>query len=236
MTPASPPGYRRGDGPRGHQPVGVASRPRRRAPHDGDRDLDRERDRPRDDEPHARHGRLLAASRPREPVALLWCPPRHGVGAGGGVGGVGVRTMLQRAFVVNAPLPVVWDHLSQVEAWPSWAGHIRRVHMDPAGRAHRALPRSLPLAGQDSLDLRRDGLRPTVELGLGRTVPVADRPLRSSLRGARRAADPTCLDSGGPGAWCGGPRAAVRGWVRARYLDRAIPNLQRELDKAGGPA
>ena len=66
-------------------------------------------------------------------MALLWCPPRHGVGAGGGVGGVGVRTMLQRAFVVNAPLPVVWDHLSQVEAWPSWAGHIRRVHMDPPG-------------------------------------------------------------------------------------------------------
>src|SRR4030095_16304137 len=81
----------------------------------------------------------------------------------------------------------------------------------PAGRAHRALPRPLPLAGRDPLDLRHDGLRPPVELDLGWTVPVADRPLRSSLRGARRAPDPARLDGGGRGAawggsWGAGPR------------------------------
>jgi len=30
-----------------------------------------------------------------------------------------METLLQRAFAVNAPRSVAWDHLSRVEAWPS---------------------------------------------------------------------------------------------------------------------
>ena len=42
-------------------------------------------------------------------------------------------TLINRDFVVDAPLRLAWQHLSEVERWPSWASHIRRVEFDPEG-------------------------------------------------------------------------------------------------------
>ena len=41
--------------------------------------------------------------------------------------------LVHREFVVDAPLDQAWDHLAQVEAWVSWAKHIRRVELVPQG-------------------------------------------------------------------------------------------------------
>ncbi len=41
--------------------------------------------------------------------------------------------LIQREFVVEAPLEAAWRHLAQVEKWPSWAKHIRRVELSPQG-------------------------------------------------------------------------------------------------------
>src|SRR5574341_993542 len=41
--------------------------------------------------------------------------------------------LIQREFVVEAPLETAWQHLAQVETWPSWAKHIRRVELTPQG-------------------------------------------------------------------------------------------------------
>lgn len=43
------------------------------------------------------------------------------------------RTTIHRAFTVEVPLNVAWDHLSHIESWTSWARHIKRVEITPPG-------------------------------------------------------------------------------------------------------
>src|SRR5947209_4015877 len=38
-----------------------------------------------------------------------------------------------RKFTVDLPAEEAWRHLAQVERWPSWATHIRRVEVRPPG-------------------------------------------------------------------------------------------------------
>ena len=45
----------------------------------------------------------------------------------------GVVTLINRDFVVDAPLRQSWQHLAEVQRWPSWASHIRRVELEPEG-------------------------------------------------------------------------------------------------------
>ena len=40
---------------------------------------------------------------------------------------------IQREFVVDVPLERAWDHLARIEAWPSWAKHIKNVTVEPPG-------------------------------------------------------------------------------------------------------
>jgi len=40
---------------------------------------------------------------------------------------------LRREFTVNLPVEKAWQHLARVEAWPSWARHIRQVEVQPPG-------------------------------------------------------------------------------------------------------
>jgi hypothetical protein len=40
---------------------------------------------------------------------------------------------LRREFTVELPLTKAWQHLARVEEWPSWAKHIKRVELQPAG-------------------------------------------------------------------------------------------------------
>ncbi|HBI46778.1 MAG TPA: hypothetical protein DDY78_28585 [Planctomycetales bacterium] len=44
-----------------------------------------------------------------------------------------MKLLIQREFVVDVPLERAWEHLAQVEAWPSWAKHIKRVTVEPPG-------------------------------------------------------------------------------------------------------
>ncbi|MCI0712114.1 MAG: SRPBCC family protein, partial [Chloroflexi bacterium] len=41
--------------------------------------------------------------------------------------------LIRCEFEVDAPLETAWQHLAQVERWPSWARHIRRVELKPPG-------------------------------------------------------------------------------------------------------
>lgn len=41
--------------------------------------------------------------------------------------------LIRRVFTVNADLTHAWDHLAKVEDWTTWAGHIKRVTMEPPG-------------------------------------------------------------------------------------------------------
>ncbi len=42
-------------------------------------------------------------------------------------------TLIRREFVVAASLQSAWEHLARVEDWPNWAGHIKRIDLDPPG-------------------------------------------------------------------------------------------------------
>jgi hypothetical protein len=44
-----------------------------------------------------------------------------------------MKTLLRREFTVDLPRAQAWHHLARLEKWPSWARHIRRVEMTPAG-------------------------------------------------------------------------------------------------------
>jgi hypothetical protein len=42
-------------------------------------------------------------------------------------------TLVRREFTVNCSLDNAWRHLALVERWPSWARHIKRIDLTPAG-------------------------------------------------------------------------------------------------------
>ena len=44
-----------------------------------------------------------------------------------------MRILVSRDFRVNVPLERAWSHLAQIERWPTWARHIRRVELRPGG-------------------------------------------------------------------------------------------------------
>ena len=43
-------------------------------------------------------------------------------------------TLIQREFTVDVPLQRAWEHLARIEHWPSWAIHIKRIDLEPAGQ------------------------------------------------------------------------------------------------------
>jgi hypothetical protein len=44
-----------------------------------------------------------------------------------------MKLLLRREFTVDLPRARAWHHLAQLERWPSWARHIRRIEVTPAG-------------------------------------------------------------------------------------------------------
>ena len=42
-------------------------------------------------------------------------------------------TLLRREFTVSLPIEKAWKHLARVTQWPSWAKHIKQVHVEPPG-------------------------------------------------------------------------------------------------------
>ena len=44
-----------------------------------------------------------------------------------------MTALIRREFEVHASLEAAWDHLARVGDWPSWAGHIERIDLDPLG-------------------------------------------------------------------------------------------------------
>jgi hypothetical protein len=44
-----------------------------------------------------------------------------------------MKVLIWREFVVDVLLEQAWAHLGRVEAWPSWAKHIKSVTVEPPG-------------------------------------------------------------------------------------------------------
>ena len=44
-----------------------------------------------------------------------------------------MKRLIDEGFEVGVPRSLAWDHLAQVENWPTWAKHIKSVDRTPAG-------------------------------------------------------------------------------------------------------
>jgi uncharacterized membrane protein len=42
-------------------------------------------------------------------------------------------TLINREFTVNVPLETTWQHLAQLDKWPTWAHHIKQIEVHPQG-------------------------------------------------------------------------------------------------------
>ena len=138
--------------------------------------------------------------------------------------------LLERRFRVKAPLERAWTHLENVEQWPTWARHIRRIDVMPSGRLTSNSAGALVLT---------NGLRSTFrmeELIAGANWKWAGRFLWITVHYDHqfRKAGPGeteigfVLDGEGVGAGVFGRLFAA---IYARNLDRAIPNLIREIER-----
>jgi hypothetical protein len=144
------------------------------------------------------------------------------------------KRVVDRSFIVRAPLEVAWNHLAKIEAWPSWAKHIRSVEKFPAG----------PLSADSRGTLRlSNGVKSTfrmVEFDPPRHWKWAGPFLGSQVL-YDHIFSPTApgettirftVDVGG------GPAALIRGIfgrIYRRNLGRAVPLLVEEIEAAAGP-
>ena len=136
--------------------------------------------------------------------------------------------LIRRQFLVEARLQEAWNRLAQVERWPSWAGHIRRIEVVPRG------PLTSESVGRIQL---KNGIRSTfrmVEFNPGVNWRWSGRFLWLTVHYDHRfeAVDEGqtkltwVVAAGGFGViWLGKLFARIYG----RNLDTAIPRLVHEL-------
>ena len=140
-------------------------------------------------------------------------------------------TLLDRRFRVKVGLEEVWAHLARVELWPSWARHIRRIELRPAGPVNTNSEGTIYLT---------NGVRSTFrmeEFNAGTNWKWAGPFLwitvhydhQFSRIGPEESEIRFVLDGEGFGAAVFGRFFAA---IYARNLDRAIPRLVAELEHA----
>jgi len=140
--------------------------------------------------------------------------------------------LIRREFIVEAPLAAAWQHLAQVEKWPSWARHIKHIKLVPVGEL---MPQS------QGMIYLRNGVRADfrmTEFNLHRNWKWAGPFLwltvhydhRFEAVDRRRTRMAFVVDAEGFGVETVGKIFAA---LYKRNLDRAIPRLVAEMkDKA----
>jgi hypothetical protein len=144
-----------------------------------------------------------------------------------------MRELVHREFVVDVPLPVAWQQLTQVEAWPSWAKHIKSVRLHPSGPLTATSAGSFRLAGGARSTFRMEAFEPPRRwqwVGRFLTVRVHyDHRFEAVDEGHTRLI--WTVEAEGPGA---NTLGRFFGAIYNRNLDRAIPNLQAQMASSPG--
>ncbi len=145
-----------------------------------------------------------------------------------------MKRVVDKSFIVRAPLEVAWNHLAKVEQWPSWAKHIRSVVKSPPG----------PLSSDSRATLRlSNGVRTTFQMiefdpprhwkwvgpFLGSQILYdhifsQSEPRQTTIRF-------TVDVAGGPGVLFRG----IFGRIYRKNLERAVPLLVQEIEATAGP-
>jgi hypothetical protein len=144
-----------------------------------------------------------------------------------------VRELVKQEFVVDVPLQRASDHLANVEAWTTWAKHIKRVKLDPPGPLTDHSAGSFRLAGGARATFRMEDYEPSTRwqwVGRFLTADVHyDHRFETIDDGHTRLVWTVTADGTGESSL-----GRVFGAIYARNLNKAIPNLQRELHQTNG--
>jgi hypothetical protein len=139
-----------------------------------------------------------------------------------------MRELVRREFTVDVPLQAAWSYLSNVEGWPSWAKHIKRVSLDPRGPLTENSAGSFRLAGCARSTFRMEVYEPPTRwqwVGRFLTADVHyDHRFEQLDVGHTRLVWTVSADGFGEASL-----GRVFGAIYARNLDKAIPNLQSEI-------
>ena len=140
-----------------------------------------------------------------------------------------MKRLIDESFEVAVPLTAAWDHLAQIERWPSWAKHIKSVIRNPAG------PLSVDTEGTINLSI---GVATTFKMT--EFEPMRHWKWRGGLLGAQLDYDHVftalapartrvqfTIDASGWQAAIVGPAFAA---IYRRNLLRAIPLLIAEIE------
>ncbi len=142
-----------------------------------------------------------------------------------------MKRIIDRSFVVRAPLELAWKHFSEIEKWPTWARHIRSVEKSPPG------PLSLETRGTMRLT---NGVKSTFAMTefepmqhwkwVGRVLGsevyydhifAESEPGQTTMR--------FIIDASG---WSVGLLGGIFGSIYRKNLDRAVPLLVQEIEAA----
>jgi Polyketide cyclase / dehydrase and lipid transport len=139
-----------------------------------------------------------------------------------------VHELVRREFTVDVSLQEAWDRLAQVESWPSWAKHIKRVALQPPGPLTNHSAGVFRLAGGARSTFRMEAYEPPARwqwVGRFLTVDV-HYDHRFEVVDEQHTRLVWTVNAEGHGAASLG---RAFGAIYARNLDKAIPNLQAEM-------
>ncbi|HSS19917.1 MAG TPA: SRPBCC family protein [Pyrinomonadaceae bacterium] len=142
-----------------------------------------------------------------------------------------MRRLLERRFVVRCSRENAWAYLANPEQWPSWARHIRRIDLKPAGPLGPSSTGLLWLTNGIRSRFEVEEFHPErswkwVGSFLWLTVHY-DHQFRRL--GPEETEIAFVLDAEGFAVWQIGRMFAAS---YRRNLDRAIPALIRELERS----
>lgn len=135
--------------------------------------------------------------------------------------------LVRRTFDVEASIQQAWTHLARVEAWPSWAKHIKSVTLTPPGMLTETSEGQFRLKGGARSTFRVEDFDPPRRWRwVGRFLTARVHYDHLFADASDRTRLTWIVEAEGLGA---GTLGRVFGAVYARNLDKAIPNLQAEL-------
>ena len=137
--------------------------------------------------------------------------------------------LVERRFTVKAPVEKAWDHLARVSEWPSWARHIRRIDVTPAGPLTMRSEGVIRLTNGVRSVFRMTELNPGVNWSWRGTFLwlTIDYDHRFRSLSAEQSEIEFVVDVTGFGTRVLGRLFAT---IYARNIDRAIPRLVAEVE------
>jgi len=135
--------------------------------------------------------------------------------------------VVRRTFDVDVPVSDAWAYLARVEAWPSWAKHIKRATLTPPGALTETSKGEFHLKGGIRSTFRVEDFDPPRRWRwVGRFLTTRVHYDHLFEAAAHRARLTWIVEAEGPGARSLG---RIFGAIYAHNLDPAIRNLQAEL-------